>query len=532
MRHIRWAAASIGSLILIAGTAQAAPDTTSGATVVRTDTGLVRGTATDSARIFQAIPYAAPPVDALRWRNPEPATPWKGERDATEPAHACPQVLPGLPAEATAEDCLYLNVTTPPRHGDRPKPVVFWIHGGVFVSGAGNYFDAERLARRGDVVVVSINYRLGMLGFLGLPGLPGSGTFGLADQQAALRWVQRNIGAFGGDPHNVTIAGQSAGAMSACAQLTSPSAAGLFQKAILQSGSCDVNWPDNFDQRHQPAGSVFRSRAAVEDRGRRSAVDLGCDRPDAAAVADCLRRLPVEKLKPALADFAHPAYGTPLLPSDPAEAVKNGRFQRVPVISGTTRNEATLSAATYDDAAPMSDRTYDAVLTETFGADRAAVETVYPRTAYGSAAEAFAAIVTDRKWACTQYGTSRDMAAHTPVRQYEFADPVPPSLPGPVAMPMGAYHTSDLPSLFDLGGQPARFSPEQQVLADRMVDYWASFAATGDPNGPGRPQWPVFRAQDDPPHTQVLAPGRDGIARVDLAAEHHCDFWAGLRRGG
>jgi len=209
------------------------------ATTVRTHDGPVRGAAHDGYRTFEGVPYAAPPVGGLRWAPPRRATPWSAVRDATRPASACPQPAGEVPGGSTDEDCLHLNVTTPDDAGPaRPRPVIVWLHGGGFTTGAGSSYDAHRMATRGDVVVVTVDYRLGALGFLAHGGLPGSGTFGLADQQAALRWVRAEIGAFGGDPQNVTLAGESSGGYSVCAQLASPTATGLFDRAIIESGPC------------------------------------------------------------------------------------------------------------------------------------------------------------------------------------------------------------------------------------------------------------------------------------------------------
>jgi para-nitrobenzyl esterase len=356
-----------------------------------------------------------------------------------------------------------------------------------------------------------------VFGFFGMPGLDGSGTFGLRDQQAALSWVRHNIAAFGGDPHNVTIAGQSAGAMSACAQLTSPAAARLFDKAVLQSGSCAVEWLDDFEYRGERAATMFQPLSAVVEHGEEVATEVGC------ADMACLRRLPVANLMPVQQAFIQPAYGTPVLPSNPADAVRAGRFHRVPVLSGTTHDEATPWIAAYDQGAPMSGQTYDAVVAETFGARAPEVRAEYPPATHGSAALAWAAVVTDRMWACTQYATSRGLAAGTPVYQYEFADPAPPPLsPTPPAMPLGAQHASDLWSFFDLGGRPPRFTPAQQRLSDHMIDYWAAFMVTGDPARAEGPDWPQFTPRA--PYVQSLAP--DAITRVDFATEHHCGFWA------
>jgi para-nitrobenzyl esterase len=506
----RWLAlllgAAAGAVLVSAGPATAAGDP-----VVRTGYGALRGQTQGNTRVFHGIPYAAPPVGNLRWREPRPAAPWSGVRDATRPGPACAQLPGELPDGSTNEDCLYLDVTAPAGAGRRP--VVVWVHGGGFFMGAGANYDARRFAERGDVVVVTINYRLGVFGFFGMPGLAGSGTFGLADQQAALRWVRANIGAFGGDPHNVTLAGQSAGAMSVCAQLTSPAAAGLFDKAVTQSGSCATGWLDNFEYRGETAATIFQPLPAVTERGREIAAGLGC-----ADVA-CLRRLPAADLMDVQQAFIQPAYGTPVLPGYPGDAVRAGRFHRVPVLSGTTHDEARPWIAAYDQGAPMSQQTFDQVLGETFGSRAAAVRAEYPVDAYGSAALTWAAIVTDRMWACPQYTTSRGLSARTEVHQYEFADPAPPPLsPAPPTMPLGAQHASDLWSFFDLGGYPPRFTPGQQRLSDQMIDYWSSFAATGDP---GR-DWPRFSARR--PYVQSLAP--DDVHGVDLAAEHHCGFWA------
>ena len=511
----RWLMALVSAGVVAAALVPAGSVAAASDPVVRTGDGAVRGQALENTRVFQGIPYAAPPVGGLRWRDPRPPARWSGVRDATQPGPACAQLPGELPDGSTSEDCLYLNVTAPA--AAKHRPVVVWIHGGGFFMGAGSNYDAPRLVERGDVVVVTVNYRLGVFGYFGMPGLAGSGTFGLADQQAALRWVRANIGAFGGDPHNVTIAGQSAGAMSVCAQLTSPTAAGLFDKAVLQSGSCATGWLDNFEYRGEQAATIFQPLSSVTAQGKEIAADLGC-----ADVA-CLRKLPATDLMAVQQAFIQPAYGTPVLPRYPGDAVRDGRFNRVPVLSGTTHDEATPWIAAYDQGTPMSQQTFDEVLHETFGPSAGEVRSEYPTATYGSAALTWAAIVTDRMWACPQYTTSRGLAARTQVHQYEFADPTPPPLsPAPPTMPLGAQHASDLWSFFDLGGYQPPFTPAQQRLSDQMIDYWAAFATTGDPDRAGGPDWPRFSPHR--PYVQSLAP--DDITGVDLATEHHCGFWA------
>lgn len=227
--------------------------------VVRTDRGLVRGQPQPGYRLFQGIPYAAPPTGSLRWRPPQPVRPWQGTYDATSPRSQCAQLAPPYGGDTTyGEDCLYLNVTTPDRaHRRHGLPVMVWVHGGGNTTGSGSVYNAAKLAVDGDVVVVTVNYRLGPLGWLAHPGLENgadrryqAGNYGLLDQQAALRWVQRNARAFGGDPRNVTLFGESAGAADSCANLASPSAAGLFHKVIPESFSCAT--PVRTEARQRP----------------------------------------------------------------------------------------------------------------------------------------------------------------------------------------------------------------------------------------------------------------------------------------
>ncbi|MCX5049857.1 MULTISPECIES: carboxylesterase/lipase family protein [unclassified Streptomyces] len=483
-------------------------------TVVRTHDGAVRGTAHDGYRTFEGLPYAAPPEGRLRWAPPQPARPWTGTRDATRPASACPQAAGEVPGGSTDEDCLHLNVTAPdaatPRH---PRPVIVWLHGGGFTTGAGSSYDAHRMATRGDAVVVTVNYRLGALGFLAHAGLPGSGTFGLADQQAALRWVRDGIGAFGGDPRNVTLAGESAGGYSVCAQLASPAAVGLFQRAIIQSGPC-TGRPD------RPFAPSAASLPTARETGARFAAKAGCS--SARHVLACLRGKSVSRVLAAQATDQQPAYGTPLLPHDPATAVTAGRFPHVPVLIGGNHDEGNGWAAGIIQAGnPVTPETWPDVAATFFpGRDRAsAIVHEYPVTP-SNGGPVFGAVIGDADFACPTLRTGDLLSAQVPVWRYEFADEhAPPLTPGTPPFPLGAAHASELPYLYDLGGRPRTMTPAQHHLADTMIDYWTRFARTGDPNATGTPHWPSDAVQS-------LAPNHTGPTQT--TTHHHCAFWNGL----
>jgi para-nitrobenzyl esterase len=467
---------------------------------VRTRQGRLKGVTADGVTTYRGIPYAAPPVGPLRWRPPAAAPTWTGTRSAAGPGPACAQ-----PEVAdSSEDCLYLNVTTPVDGADHtaPRPVVVWLHGGAFSSGSGDQYDATRMARQGDVTVVTVNSRLGALGFFAHPDLPDSGVFGLQDQQAALRWVRDNAAAFGGDPGNVTLMGESSGGASVCAQLTSPKAAGLFHRAVVQSGSCLQNWPKNTLAPGDPATSYFAHQDTLAAKGRGA---LGC------RTVKCLRAKPAKDVLSLNGRFHQPAYGTSVLPQSPARALAAGNFHRVPVLQGNTRDEHRLFAALFTLDGPMTAADYRRLLTETYGRRRAArIARTYPPGA--TPALAWAKVGTDRSWVCPTLAADRLLARHVPVYSYEFADRHPPAPDLRPDFPLGAYHSAELPYLFGMGD--LRLNDGQSALSRRMIAAWTTFARTGTP-GDG---WPAF------PHTQQLA--RNMFSGVDVAAEHHCAFWA------
>jgi para-nitrobenzyl esterase len=494
-------------------------------TVVSTDAGAVRGTLTADARLFQGIPYAAPPVGQLRWASPQRAASWRGIRDATKPGNRCAQAEGLIDPASTTEDCLYLNVATPRDSGGRKLPVMVWIHGNGYISGAGSLYDAQRLANSGQVIVVSPNYRLGIFGFLAHPALDHgqarqlSGNFGLEDQQAAMQWVKRNAAAFGGDPGNVTIFGESAGGTSVCSHLAAPGSAGLFQKAILQSGQCTGRkWSPG------PPTWFPLPRSEREQHGLDVAAKAGCSNPGTAAA--CLRDLSPAELNKWSDDGvgSGPTVGGGLLPLSPDRAFATGRFNHVPIIQGTTRDEhrlftAAIETATGQVTTPASYRDEVHTLFDQQDAERILAR--YPVEQFHSAGEALSAVVTDWAWGCTVLDRDRALAVQTPLYAYEFADETAPwftTLPKP-NFPTGAFHGAELQYLFNDEQLPGPSTPAQKQLAATMMGYWTQFAHTGNPNGSGLPEWLPFQNKA---HVQSLAAK---ITSADLAQEHQCAFW-------
>lgn len=518
MRHTRsvsrWSVTALALAALAFGTAAApssAPPASAtaaherpagGGTVVTTTGGAVRGAAEAGVRAFQGIPYAAPPVGKRRWAPPKPAARWPGVRDATRPGAPCaqPKGLPiGVPSES--EDCLYLNVTAPAA-SDGERPVIVWIHGGSLMYGTGDMYGPRRLAAEG-AVVVSMNYRLGIMGFQGSPAVEGAEGLGLEDQQAALRWVRANAASFGGDAGNVTLMGQSGGGYSVCGHLASPGSVGLFDRAVLQSAPC--------------ATGGSRTRAEARAEAERVTEKVGCERHTAV----CLRRKPVAELLDAYGAFnePRPVAGTDLMPLAPAEALRTGRFNRVPVLIGVNRDEErgrVLGRELAPGGAPMRPEEYEPAVRAEFGPDADAVLERYPLSAHGSAGEALAAALTDAEWATPTLDTARLLARWTPTRMYEFAEDDTPwfnGYPGPSFAPR-AQHMAELAYFFDL----ALFEdvrPEQEPFRDRLLRTWVGFA------GSGRTDWPRFREGDR--HVQSLSAER--WDRADFARDHRYAFW-------
>ncbi|WP_158228114.1 carboxylesterase/lipase family protein [Pseudonocardia sp. MH-G8] len=547
----RYAAVAVGALLL-ASCSAAEPEHQPPplGELVSIDQGELLGATDGSVLRYRGIPYAAAPVGERRWRPPGPAPSWNGTRPATEPGARCPQVAvaPDAPPASGSEDCLSLDVTVPAgTTADDALPVLVWIHGGGFSAGAGSDVDPRRLAEAGPLVVVTVNYRLGMLGFLGLPGLEGSGEFGLLDQQAALHWVQRNIRAFGGDPGSVTLAGESAGADSVCSQLTSPGALGLFHRVIMQSGGCSTaNIVDVIRPGTGPAGDTWKTLPLLQAAGDAAATAFGCpeeelgrppaarfgDRYDSAAVLDCLRTLPAAQLVDGTDYYWSPATGTPTLPRRPSDVVVDRDVRLgTPVLAGTTKDEGTLFTELFYARAgvPLTPAGLDALLAATSGRAAAQAARAYAATDR-SPDRAWSDVITDRAYACTGLASYRMLADVGPVYAYEFADA---SAPSPfVALPPelagGATHGSDVPYLFDLVAEQPPLSTAQQELAAEMVDRWARFAATGNPNGGAGTPWPQWSGEGQILTMTGAGAGTTVQTSSQFAADHHCDVWGVL----
>ena len=519
--------AALTSLTLAAGIGGVATATTAEARLdgptVRIGGGEVSGLTTNGSYAFRGLPYAAPPVGPRRWTPPREPAAWKGVRDATTFAPSCPQPVPT--AGTQSEDCLYLNVTTPKlaRHHGRGLPVLVWIHGGGFVTGAGRDYDASKLAADG-VVVVTVNYRLGALGFLAHPALATrrngpSGNYGLMDQQAALRWVQENIGAFGGDPENVTIAGESAGGLAGIAHLVSPGSRDLFQRVIIESGSFGLHRRSLAEG--EAFGEAFASRAKCPDQ-----------------TAACLRSRSVDTLLhsgwPDQAPESAVVDGKVITESFDS-ALSHGRFARVPILNGTNHDEeaifvfglgATVSRGAFVQIPqqPVTAANYQQNISSVLGVSTARAATIaveYPSDAFPSPTIAFSALVNDFNFACPALQMDQWTATRVPTFAYEFNDD---AAPGRFVPTIGiATHLSELGYLFDLPDAPFQdpFSADQQTLASAMRGAWAAFARRGNPSSSAQP-WPQFQGPVD---VLSLVPPTPQVEQT-FGSRHHCSFWS------
>lgn len=484
---------------------------------IRTDRGTVEGANTRGVESFLGIPFAAPPIGEQRWRPPRPAAPWDGLRLAKRFGPDCEQTpLPDdfAPLRSTlSEDCLYLNVWRPAGGDPAVKlPVVFWIHGGGLMSGGSSsaVFDGGSFARKG-VIFVSANYRLGRFGFFAVPQLSREdgganlvGNYGLMDQMAALQWVQRNIAAFGGDPDNVTVLGESAGGASIHVLLTSPLSKGLFAKAIIQSGL----------GRSSPVGdrrlkSDLPGLPSLETLGLAFAREHGISGDD-PAILQKLRALPASEVGGGLnmvtyyqtdqgATFGGPALDDRLYVELPQETYLAGRQPRLPLIVGVTSADFGLE----------NTRTKDGLFTQ-FGPAEAQARAVYDPDGQADVNAVIAAASSDWTMVEPARFVARQFARRGgPVFAYRFSYVAKSKAD---TWKTGAPHATDVP--YALNTMVAAYGDALTVtdarVARMMNSYWANFAKTGDPNGPGLPPWPAF----DPAADQLMDFASDGRPRA------------------
>ncbi|MFC7310658.1 carboxylesterase/lipase family protein [Streptomyces monticola] len=530
-RHrIRAAAVALALLVTAgaAGTAQAAgPEPERGPappTVVHTDTGLVRGRPTTEGRQFLGIPYAEPPVGRLRWKEPRPAKPWQGVRDATKFGNRCAQTAswdPGYEKPTHTEDCLGLNVYVP--DGGRPlerRPVMVWLHGGGLTAGAGEDIVPDTFAKQTGALVVTVNYRLGAMGFLAARGLDAeagdgvSGNYGMQDQQAALRWVRSNIANFGGDPGRVTVAGESAGGRSVCTQLASPTGRGLFRAGIIQSGAYE--------------DCAARERAKAAEDGAAFAKKAGC--PHSATAVACLRgKTPQEILAAQSGIDWGPVAGGAFLPEQPVRAFAKGAAAGIPVLNGANQDEGRLFGfAQYDaQGKPLTTTDYPQALTGTFGPVMGGkVLERYPAGSYPSPTIAYGTAVGDRMFACPALRLDTSLAGRGKVYAYEFADRTSPPFASlrqlPTTFDFGATHVNEVQYLFKHFGLDSPLNAEQRDLSRQMVEYWGSFIRDGVPRAAGQPGVPDGRERVLSLRT---ASAGGNTASATVHREHLCDLW-------
>lgn len=471
---------------------------------VKTVAGLVNGTtsADGFVSIYRGIPFAAPPVGALRWKAPQPAAPWEGELDATKFAARCMQgALFGdmIFRDTMSEDCLYLNVWSNSRQPGQRLPVMVWIYGGGFQAGSASEprQDGERLSRLG-VVVVSLNYRLGAFGFMAHPaltaesGTASSGNYGLLDQVAALKWVQQNINAFGGDPDNVTIFGESAGSFAVSALVASPLAKGLFHKAIGESGSL------------MSAQRLTQLLPAAEQNG------LALQEKLLARSIDGMREVAADDvLKTALAmrgTSFNAILDGQLLPRNVTAIYEEGAQNKVPLLAGWNADEV-RSSATMAPQKPTVTSFTNRIRAQ-FGAHADAVLAVYPVKSDEDAINATADFNSDM---FISHGTWRWMEAHrktsgAPVYRYLFRRviPIAPAIKASgeavQARDIGARHAGEIEYVFGALESVPKVTWESgdHALSELMMRYWSNFARRGDPNGAGLPKWPRYTGEKGP----------------------------------
>ena len=493
----------------LCGASVAAPKSTP---VVKTHDGAVQGLVKDGTQQFLGIPFAAPPVGELRWRPPVAPDPWRGVKKTVAFSNSCPQGhdIGDFAKPSDTEDCLYLNVYVPAKASKRPRAVMLWFPGGALFAGAADDYDGAKLSRRGDIVLVTMNYRIGELGYFSHPAIDGEGhetaNYGFMDQRFALQWIRDNIARFGGDPNNVTIAGQSAGGTAVIAQMLSPGSKGLFQKAIDESGG----------------RMVMTTKADAIKIGEKFATDAGC--PDQSA--KCLRALSVQQIvAKQTGHYASATVDGVFIPMQPYKAFQSGQYNHVPVLNGVAGDEQGFFQAINEETqGPLTAAGYRDYVSRTFGAAHAdEVMKLYPVETYASPSLAELAASQMFRGCVGEQLNRWWSAAGDTVYAYQFDDKSTPSYLKPKSFPLGAYHTVELVYLFPgfHGGLGTAhpLNKAQEKLSDGLVDAWANFTRTGDPNPTGVGPWPRYEAGKDNVQSFLIPTSQ---SKGDYGARYNC----------
>lgn len=476
--------------------------------------GTVYGTTSKTTAQFLGIPYAEPPIGERRWAAPVQIAKFK-ERQATTHGSVCPQLgaTDSIINAASSEDCLFINVWAPRKPG--PHPVMLWFYGGSYVFGSNSegLYDGRKLSEAGDVIIVTANYRLGPLGFMVHPGAPNEGNVGLLDQREAMRWVQRNIASFGGDPKNVTIFGESAGAGAICGHVLSPESWPYFHRAVMESAPC--------------TGFAFPTLEYANAQARDVGTAVGCTEPDAAAQLACMRSKSMSQILEALPLNAFNIYGEGVawfpsvdgvqIQDQPVTLFGKGQVAPVPIIVGSNADEGSLffpKKGIVQDEATM--RT---ALSELF--PQSDLDTIIARYPPGADARETSIRLVSDIFTCDARRIALAAAKNgQPVYRYYFARDF-----YDVVLGLGAFHGSEMPFIWDNPYFGLGVLPAGAPIREAMQGYWTTFARTGDPNGDKRLTWPKYGEGAE----TLMQFNRPIETKTDVLADE-CAFWDSIRQ--